>query len=80
MQDMAESVEPDRDRPPEDEPDLTDEEIVDHTRWMCEHNPEFFAGYTLDNLEPDKYPEHRVIAEFIRTRDRLQPLIDPEKN
>lgn len=48
--------------------EFSEEQIVENTRWMCEHHPEVFANFRLENLEPDRYPEHRVIADLIRRR------------
>jgi hypothetical protein len=39
--------------------------------WLCEMCPEFFDGWKLEDLEPDRFPEHRVVAEFIRRRESL---------
>ena len=63
---------------PEPPEPMSDEEIVEETQWMCDHHPEFMAFYSLDQLEPDKYPEHRVIAEFLRNRNRLKLVLDDE--
>jgi hypothetical protein len=46
----------------------------DNVAWLIEACPELFENVRIENLRPDLYPEHAVIAEWLRARGRIKRL------
>jgi hypothetical protein len=44
--------------------------LAEKIAWLCEVCPEFFRNVTEETLDPERFPEHRVLADFVRRRDR----------
>lgn len=63
-----------------DEDDVSVEEAVALTRWVCDHYLEFFANFRLETLEPDRFPEDRIIVDLIRRKAALLKDLWPEDN
>jgi len=48
---------------------------VEGETWMLAHFPALYENVRPEELQPDKYPEHQVLTDFLRNRQWVRGLV-----
>lgn len=56
-------------------PGEVDKIAVETTEWAVDHLPWLYRNLREEQLEPEKYPEDRVLLDFVQRRDFVRRFV-----